>query len=183
MNGNLGKWAVAALAAFCVMTAAPDYAAAQEETTVGDQVDGSWKGTIGLGLLGAEVGLVLAPAVGLNDAWAMAVFPLVGAAGGAVGGYFAFDNSGTPSAAAPIALLVGGVALIIPSVVLALTLGADSGEDEFSEAMSPKRRRQLARRRAGSGLVRITPSEAFVSAPGVAVARQGAQVSLVSGTF
>ena len=178
MSTHVRKWTLAVAAAMCLAAVTPGSAQAQ-----GEQVDGAIKGTIGLGLLGGEVGLVLAPAVGLTDAWAMAVFPLVGAAGGAVGGYFAFDSGGAGEPAVPVALFVGGVALVIPSVVLALTLSADTGEDEGPVAMTPERRKRLARRRAGSGLVRVTPHEAFVAAPGLAVDRQGAQVSLVSGAF
>lgn len=88
----------------------------------GDDVKGNVAGTIGLGMLGAELGLVLAPAVGLqNHWWAWVLFPTVGAAGGAVAGALAFDP-GSPDPAVTVSLLGAGFALAIPAIVGAVAI-------------------------------------------------------------
>jgi hypothetical protein len=48
------------------------------------------KGTIGFGLMGVELGLIVPAIFGARDWWPYLVFPVLGGAGGAVGGYF-FD--------------------------------------------------------------------------------------------
>jgi peptidoglycan/LPS O-acetylase OafA/YrhL len=85
--------------------------------SAGEQAKGDIAGTIGLGLLGAELGLILVPAVKLQDKWwAWALFPTVGAAGGAVAGVFAFDP-GSPSPAVTVGILGAGLALVVPAIV------------------------------------------------------------------
>jgi hypothetical protein len=80
-----------ALAAVISLAALPRTAEAQ---LTFDTVQATPKGTIGLGLVGAELGLIIPSVSGLSDAWALAVFPVVGAAGGALAGYFALDKPG-----------------------------------------------------------------------------------------
>lgn len=86
----------------------------------GDEVKGNVAGAVGLGLLGAEVGLFLPPAFKLQDRWwAWVLFPTLGAAGGALAGGFAFDE-GDPGPAVTVSLLGAGMALVLPAVVGAL---------------------------------------------------------------
>jgi peptidoglycan/LPS O-acetylase OafA/YrhL len=88
----------------------------------GKDVKGNVAGTIGLGMLGAEVGLLLTPAFNLQDKWwAWALFPTVFAAGGAVAGALAFDP-GNPDPAVTISLLGAGFALAVPAIVGAVAL-------------------------------------------------------------
>lgn len=88
----------------------------------GDDVKGNIAGTIGLGLLGAELGLLLTPSVGLHDQWwAWVLFPTVGAAGGAVAGALLFEPR-DPSPAVTVSLLGAGFALAIPAIVGAVSI-------------------------------------------------------------
>lgn len=88
----------------------------------GDEIKGNVAGTVGLGLLGAEVGLILVPACKLQDHWwAWVLFPTVFAAGGAVAGALAFDP-GSPGPAVTVSLLGAGIALAIPAIVGAVAL-------------------------------------------------------------
>jgi hypothetical protein len=156
-------------------------------TTPGNRAKGNIAGTVGLGLLGAEVGLLLAPAVGLHEHWwAWALFPTIGAAGGVVAGVLAFDE-GDPGLKVTAPLLGAGIALVLPAIVGSLAI---------------KNRRQhgpLEKRVNVSGsLVNLERGERRLSVPSVAsvpvygareVQRLGAvqrnawRISLVSGRF
>jgi hypothetical protein len=100
-------------------------AAAQEAeliSTPGNQAKGNVAATVGLGLLGAEVGLILTPLVGLHEHWwAWALFPTIGAAGGVVAGVLAFDE-GDPGLKVTAPILGAGIALLLPAVVGSLAL-------------------------------------------------------------
>lgn len=127
--------------------------------TDGDEVDGDFKGTIGLGLIGMEVGLLLPPLLKLQDEWwAWTVFPVVGAAGGAAAGYFAFET-GTPDRKITIPIFAVGVALVIPAIVGSLAI---------------KARRDAAEMRVqndvGTGFVRFNRGGTFVRAPALSIA-------------
>lgn len=88
----------------------------------GDEIKGNIAGTVGLGLLGAEVGLLLTPAFKLQDHWwAWVLFPTVLAAGGAVTGALVFDP-GDPGPAVTVSILGAGLALAIPAIVGAVAL-------------------------------------------------------------
>jgi hypothetical protein len=84
------------------------------------------QGAIGLGLLGAEAVVLIQGACGLRLRWAYAVFPAIGLVGGAVGGVFmdlAIDRADPPGSGPYLVstgLLVGGLALIIPSIIMYL---------------------------------------------------------------
>src|SRR3989442_15824793 len=68
-----------------------------------------FKGTVGLGLIGLELGMVIPALAGARDAWAFIVFPVLGAGGGAAAGYFLLEKgSGHPELA--VASLVTGMA-------------------------------------------------------------------------
>jgi hypothetical protein len=124
-------------------------------TTTGDQANGNIAGTIGLGLLGAEVGLLLPPLFKLHhEWWAWAVFPTVGAAGGVVAGLLAFD-AGSPSVAVTAPLLGAGLALAIPAIVgsLALKDKRENGE--------------LEQRAEAGGLLRLSRTGGRMAVPSV----------------
>ena len=150
-----------------------------------NQVESVPKGAVGLGLIGAELGLVLPAAIGLHETWAFIVFPLALGAGGAVGGYFAFDEPNSPEGG--VAMLAIGMALIIPSVVLTLALTSYSPDDdddegseddaldeEFGGGESPPpgdsaQRDARERAVAGAGLLHVGSRQLSLGVPGVTV--------------
>ena len=77
----LGVAARAARAAFAQDEEEPE---ASPSTT--DPLTADFKGMIGLGLIGAELGFVVPALAGARDTWVYIVFPVLGAGGGAVGG-------------------------------------------------------------------------------------------------
>jgi hypothetical protein len=166
--------------------AAQDAEEATPVTSDGHRINGNVAGTIGLGLLGAELGLILVPSFGLHEHWwAWALFPAVGAAGGAVAGALTFDPH-SPGPAVTATLMGAGLALAIPAIV-----GAVAIRDRRTH-------RSLESGFEGGGAIRLSKEGTkfrmpnIVSAPvytqaeqqryGVAQ-RSSMQVSLVSGRF
>jgi hypothetical protein len=160
------------------------------------QVEADFKGAVGLGLVGAELGAVIPALVGVEATWAYIVFPVVGAAGGALGGYFALDNADKPELS--VIALTAGMALILPALIATLQLTAYDEDDQpppapgtFARARTrpaERARKQLA---AGPGMVRMSEGKLALSAPGLALvpgargdnAIAGLNVSLMSGQF
>ena len=153
-----------------------------------EQIDSSPKGLIGLGIFGAELGLVIPAAAGLDDTWALVTFPLIGAGGGAVAGHYLIDNNNRPKLA--VSVLVVGLALVVPSLVLTLALraydpdDAQDIEEERDEEIADEREADAedagkqpvsavdrAERvaRAGDGLLRIGESGPMLGVPGLSV--------------
>lgn len=128
------SWTAAMVAAISLATfAAPTRAEAQSAMDMGQQIDATPKGTIGLGIIGAEIGFAVPALAGLDGAWAYVVFPIIGAAGGAIGGFYAIDNNDKERAA--VAMLAVGMALMVPTLVLTLAMTAyDPADDEADEA-------------------------------------------------
>lgn len=150
--------------------------------TMPTQVESVPKGAIGLGLIGAELGLVLPVAFGLQETWSMIVFPIVGGAAGAIGGYFAFDEPN--SAEAGVAMLAIGMALVVPATVLTLVFTSydaddeptsdegDGFEEEFgddADATETARNDAHERVSAGAGLVHVGSRNVSLGVPGVSV--------------
>lgn len=165
-------------------------------TTVG--ADG--KGILGGGILGAEIGFIVpalivsAGARELDEWWAWVLFPAIGAAAGAVGGYYALEEPvqavdpvtgeptqrGFPEAA--VAVLAVSMALIVPTFVgvLALTTynpgpddspGATGDEDAppeegGGEEEAPSAQSAIQRTLAGGpGLLRVDRGALLVGVP------------------
>lgn len=142
------------------------------QTAEATPVEPDFKGTIGLGLVGAELGFVIPAVAGLHETWAFVVFPIVGAGGGGAAGYFLIEK-GTDSPELSVAMLATGMALIIPSMILTLSATAYDPEDELIEAD-----------RAGpQALVRVTERGVSVGTPavGFSPAERRLGVALVSG--
>jgi hypothetical protein len=118
-----------ALALSVLASALPQRAAAQVSTV---RPDG--KGILGLGLVGAELGLIIPALAGVRDEWwPYLVFPLLGAAGGAVGGWAVEQN--TPNdAEVDVALMVVGLALVVPTIVGTLALTAYAPPEAAEES-------------------------------------------------
>lgn len=149
------------------------------------QQESGFKGLFGLGILGAELGLVIPAAAGLDQWWALVVFPAIGAAGGALGGYYGLDRNNQVEAST--AILAISIALIVPSVVLTVALRSYDADDDdveqvdgeaapatpAAEAEASARRRSESIARAGSGLLRRSEYGLHLGMPGVAVSGRG----------
>jgi hypothetical protein len=130
---KLGKisWFVAAVAAIVLSTQVVA-GTAHAQVPAATQVDTMGKGTIGLGLVGAELGFVIPALVGVDETWAYVVFPTVGAAAGALTGFFLIDQPGTHQEIG-VAALAAGMALVIPAMVLTLSETAYDPADDLDE--------------------------------------------------
>ena len=83
-----------------------------------DEVSPDGKGIVGGALLGAEVVTITEALAGVKPGWAYVVGAIVGAGGGGVAGHFI--ENGSTDGKVPMYMLAGGLALIIPAVVLTL---------------------------------------------------------------
>jgi hypothetical protein len=142
---------------------------------MGDQVEGTPKGTIGLGLIGAELGLIIPVSAGLDETWSLIVFPVAGGALGAVTGYFAFDNhTGKTFRGLSLGSFVLGMGMIIPTIVITvgkLRYNEDDYDDERQDAQSESEQASRLREEiaAGPALLRYTGGRLRLSMPGVEV--------------
>lgn len=139
------------------------------------RVEADFKGMVGLGLIGAELGFVIPTVCGLNETWSLIVFPILGAGGGAVAGYFLLEKGdGHPTTA--VSVMVAGMALVIPAAVITIMATSYDPEDEANPevpaelSVKVKAQRpsvqQLARA-AGPGLLRWSPEGVFLGAPAI----------------
>ena len=178
-------------------------AAAQVDPAAFERVESTPKGTIGLGLVGAELGLIIPSAAGLNDVWALTVFPVVGATGGALAGYFALDRPGREKGS--VAVLVVGLAGVLPAILVTMKGVRQERQDRWEptqqiEIRSEEEQRAFETAEAGPGLLRKTRSGFAASMPGVSFSRRSPataeteklgglrprtemRLSLVSGVF
>lgn len=168
-----------------LLCVAPHAASAQQPV----ELDSNIQGAVGLGLVGAELGLVIPALAGMEDAWPYIVFPVLGAGGGAVAGYFLLDQPDHTEAG--VITLAAGMLLIVPTIVATLALTAydpeaDFDDDDFQtpgepgaeEAPSPNVDPDAAEQEAGTavgdqagvGLLRIRSNGALlVGAPGISI--------------
>ncbi len=96
---------------------------------LGNDVHDGVRGAVGLGLLGAEIPLIIQGAIGVRNPWLLSLIPIVVAGGGAAGGYY----MGVASTEASVATLVAGLALIIPAALLVAygrSYRSERGDDE-----------------------------------------------------
>ncbi|MFO0614330.1 MAG: hypothetical protein U0414_17215 [Polyangiaceae bacterium] len=95
-------------------------------------VTGTAKGIVGGAFLGAEVVMMPMGIAGLKPWWPYLVFGGVGAAGGAVGGW-AVEQATVDGPAEPaLYMLAGGLALVIPTLVLTLNATTKKNYDDDS---------------------------------------------------
>jgi hypothetical protein len=158
------------------MALAPSQACAQDPVVddVSKGVNAFPKGTVGLGLIGAELGFLIPALAGLTDWYWYVIFPVIGAAGGAVGGWYATDRPGRGNAA--VALLATGMALILPTMVLTAWKTSYQPERDpdviqpggMAAAEAQQRLRDTERqRRAGAGVLRRSDDGWLLGAPGL----------------
>ncbi|MDB4972195.1 MAG: hypothetical protein JWN48_536 [Myxococcaceae bacterium] len=150
----------------------------------GDTIRGNVAGTVGLGLLGAEAGLFLVPAFKLQDHWwAWALFPALGATGGALAGAFAFDPH-DPKPAVTISILGIGMALAVPAVVGASALASKRRGEDLDQAQGGVLR--FSKKGASWGAPAITTQAVFSPSEQARFSlpqRSSTRVSLISGRF
>jgi hypothetical protein len=109
-SAHLALAVVAALTG-AVCTTTNDASAAAE-------VSGTGKGIVGGALLGGEIGFLGLAAFGTQTSWLYYTVPPALAIGGGIAGYY-IEQSTAPEV--PLFMLAGGMALVIPTVVLTLT--------------------------------------------------------------
>jgi hypothetical protein len=105
-----------------------------------DEIAGTPKAMVGGGFLGAEVVAIPMAIAGVHAGWAYAVFPPLGAVGGVIGGFFmdkAYDDAKT-NAYGSAFMLAGGMALIIPTIVLMLNATRYHPAENAVEDRAPK---------------------------------------------
>jgi hypothetical protein len=100
-----------------------------------DEVSPDGKGIVGGALLGAEVITITEALAGVRPGWAYAVGAVVGAGGGGVAGHFI--ENGSSDGKVPMYMLAGGLALIIPAVVLTLNATRWQPEEGVTEDSVP----------------------------------------------
>jgi hypothetical protein len=118
------------LAAGCVMAFAYPHAA-RAQTTPDEVSNNGAKGAVGLGLLAMELTVNIEAAAGVKKAWVLAVTGLVAAGAGAAGGYFA-ETKPSPDTGAQVGvgLLAGGMAMLVPTMIIATALTKYRGRKE-----------------------------------------------------
>jgi hypothetical protein len=124
-------WSLALAAALFVAISAALPQTASAQVAEATQIKSGYKGVLGLGLFGAELGFSIPALAGVDATWAYIVFPLVGAGGGAALGYFLFEApTAESSPELNVACLAIGMALIIPTMVITLSATAYDPDDE-----------------------------------------------------
>jgi hypothetical protein len=123
---------------FTVLATAAAFGAASLAAPVSaraDNVSPSGKGIAGGALLGAEVVTIVEALIGVRSGWAYVVGAVVGAGGGGAGGY-AIEHSSTDGKV-PTYMLAGGLALVIPAIVLTLNATRYLPEEGATEDRVP----------------------------------------------
>jgi hypothetical protein len=100
-----------------------------------DDVSSTGKGIGGGALLGGEVVWIVEGIAGVHSGWAYVIGGVLGAGGGGVGGYFV--EKGSSDGKAPMYMLAGGLALVIPAVVLMLNGTRFQPEEGATEDRTP----------------------------------------------
>jgi hypothetical protein len=109
----LAAGTAAALACMTALSTASTQTAAAQEV-----VSSTAKGIVGGALVGGEVVMITEAIIGVKPTWAYLVGGGLGAAAGGVGGYF-IEQSSTDGRV-PSYILAGGLALMIPTLVVTL---------------------------------------------------------------
>jgi hypothetical protein len=100
-----------------------------------DEVSPTGKGIAGGALLGAEVPMIVEGIAGVHSGWVYLISAVVCAGGGGFGGYEV--EKGSSDGMAPMYMLAGGLALVIPAVVLTLNATRYQPEEGATEDRTP----------------------------------------------
>ena len=150
MNSIVARCIQTLVIAGLLAVALPAVVEAQTTPAAQDGIAAMPKGTIGLGLIGAELGMAVPAIFGMKDIWPYLLFPAIGAGGGVTLGILWLDKDGANSKVS-VAMLAVGTALVIPTLVLTLTRSAYDPEDEGGTELNEDLNVQAARE-AGPGL-------------------------------
>jgi len=132
--------------ATATLTASPGVAHA-------DEVSPDGKGIAGGILLGAEVVTIPMALFKVKSPWAYVIGGGLGAAGGGIAGYAIERASFSDDGRAPTYMLAGGLALVIPAVVLMLNATRYQPNDGASEDHAPTNGPPADPGRPGGGVV------------------------------
>jgi hypothetical protein len=119
------------------------------------------KGTVGGALLGAEAVMLVEAAADVKQGWAYALGGGLGAVAGGVGGFFAEDSG---DAKLSLYLLVGGMALVIPTTVAVLSATAYEPVN-YTEDKPPPADEPVAEPPQGGAAPSSAPSPAAPASP------------------
>jgi len=128
-----------------------------------EAVSATGKGVTGGVLLGAELAMIPQALVGVDKWWAYALGGGLGAAAGGVGGYFIETQVST--AEPSLYMLAGGLALVIPTVVLTLNATAYKPEVEEGETASDDSVSDVSAEPSGDAPTEAPPVEAGPGQP------------------
>jgi hypothetical protein len=181
LRGGASSLLLATLATLATLTAAaPAYAQDEDmPTQMEAPLKTDFKGAVGMGLIGAELGFVIPAVAGAKGVWPYIVFPLIGAGGGAAGGYFLLEKGdGHPELA--VGALTLGMALVIPALVATIAATSYRPPEQIENASAA---RQHAVAQSGDGLVRWSGESLALASPAITVAQsQSARAALRTGT-
>jgi hypothetical protein len=102
-----------------------------------ENVSPDGKGIVGGGLIGADVVTLVEGIAGVRPGWAYAVGAILGAGAGATGGYFIERASFSDDGRVPTYMLAGGLALIIPALVVSLNATRYQPVEGMTEDRTP----------------------------------------------
>jgi len=128
-----------------------------------DEVSPSGKGIVGGALLGAEVVTIPMALFNVRSGAAYAIGGGLGAVGGGVGGYFIEQSS--DNGRVPVYMLAGGLALIIPAMVLVLNATRYQPSENASEDRAPTNGPPADPGKVGGSVVLGGGAEAATPAP------------------
>jgi hypothetical protein len=129
-----------------------------------DEISPTGKGIVGGGLLGAEVVTIVEGVAGVRPGWAYWVGAIVGAGGGAVGGW-AVEQAVNGDGTIPMAMLAGGLALIIPAIVVSLDATRFRPDEGATEDHPPAMGPAAEPGAAGGSVVGTPPPAPPAAAP------------------
>ncbi|MEO6572757.1 MAG: hypothetical protein ABIP89_02875 [Polyangiaceae bacterium] len=136
-----------------------------------DEVSPTGKGIVGGALLGGEVVMITESLFKVESGWAYVIGGGLGAVGGGIGGYF-IEQSST-NGKVPVYLLAGGLALIIPTIVLTLNATRYHPSENATEDHAPTNTAPAADPGKIGGSV-VSPSPAPAQTPASAAPGPGA---------
>ncbi len=130
---------------------------AQPGTARAEEVSPTAKGVVGGALLGGEIVMIPMSLFHVKSGWAYAIGGGLGAIGGGVGGYFIETASFSSDGRVPIYMLAGGMALVIPTVILTLNATRYEPSEGASEDKAPTNAPVADPGKAGGSVVVGTP--------------------------
>jgi len=144
-SNRLTSVGLAAVVGFTTLTAAAPQARADEVSPTG-------KGITGGALLGGEVVTMTEALIGVHAGWAYVLGAGVGMGGGGVGGYFV-EQASNGNGQGPVYMLAGGLALVIPALVLSLNATRYRPSENATEDHPPADTPSADPGRAGGSVV------------------------------